>query len=230
MKIGAIIQARMSSRRFPGKVLHTVKGKPLLMYIIERLQKVSQFAGIIVATSSGDDDKCVKQFCADNGILCYRGDLDNVVARFTGALDVLSVEAFVRVNGDSPLIDPRLIENGIEMFLKGEYDIVTNVFPRSFPKGQSVEIVSSEVFKRTEKNIIEKDDREHVTRYFYNNAEKFHIYNISSSSDLSHIQLSVDTAEDMKTFEGIASKMDRPHWTYGLKEVLELYNSVVGEG
>lgn len=228
--IGSIIQVRMNSRRFPGKVIHVVNDKPLLLYILERLQKIAELKRIVVATSNNDEDNVIEALCKDNNVLCYRGDLDNVVARYCGVLRVFPMDAFVRVNGDSPLIDPRLIEEGIEIFLKGKYDIVTNVFPRSFPKGQSLEIVSSEVFKRTEENIKEKEDREHVTRYFYNNSEKFHIYNISSSSDLSHIQLSVDTTDDMKTFEGIVSRMERPHWTYGLKEVLELHNSVVGEG
>ena len=140
------------------------------------------------------------------------------------------MDVFVRVNGDSPLIDQRLIEKGIEIFLQGQFDMVTNVFPRSYPKGQSVEILSGKTFRRIAENIRDKDDREHVTRFFYNNSGEFHIYNIPSSIDLSEIQLSVDTKDDMRLFENIVSRMKRPHWEYNLEDVLELRLISQGEG
>ena len=228
MDIGAIIQVRMSSRRFPGKVLHVVEGRPLLMYIVERLRHIKELRGITVATSYSSEDDPIETFCIDNGVACYRGELDNVVGRFCGALSMFSMDAFVRVNGDSPLIDCQLIRRGIGVFSEGIYDIVTNVFPRSYPKGQSIEIVSSKVFMKAVKNIADKNDQEHVTRYFYNNANEFEIYNITSNEDLSGIQLSVDTEEDMKVFASIVSKMDKPHWAYNIDDVLRLYNSTVG--
>lgn len=226
MHIGAIVQARMSSRRLPGKVLHVVEGRPLLFYIVERLRRVEELKSIMVATSKSCEDDPIQAFCAVNDVQCYRGDLDNVVARFCGVLDVFPMDAFVRVNGDSPLIDGGLIRQGMDVFSHGKYDIVTNVFPRSYPKGQSVEIVSSRTFFEAEKRIVQKDDREHVTRFFYHNAHEFKIYNVVSERDLSGIQLSVDTREDMDVFASTVSKMDRPHWTYSLEEVLRLYDSM----
>ena len=229
MDIGAIIQVRMSSRRFPGKVLHVVEGRPLLLYIVEKLRRIKELKVITVATSDNKEDDPIEGFCTDNGVACYRGDLDNVIARFCGALSMSPVDAFVRVNGDSPLIDGELIRKGMAVFGEGIYDIVTNVFPRSYPKGQSVEVVASRVFTETARRIAEKDDQEHVTRYFYNNADGFKIHNIASDKDLSDIQLSVDTQEDMNTFSALVSRMDRPHWAYGVEEVLRLYNLVMIE-
>ncbi len=227
LKIDAIVQARMSSKRFPGKVLHGVKDRPLLLYIIERLRQLPLLQRIIIATSEKSEDDAIEEFCKEQGLFYYRGHLDNVVARFNGVLEHFPMDAFVRVNGDSPLIDQQLIKKGIEEFLKGNYDLVTNVYPRSYPKGQSVEIVSSKTFILASKTITEKDDQEHVTRYFYNNAEKYRIYNMISEKNISDIQLSVDTQEGMNNFTNIIYSMNKHHWEYNLEEVLELYNSVI---
>ena len=227
MIIGAIIQARTSSQRLPGKVLHRVQGKPLLKYILERLQYVEKLSRVVITTSNNQDDDVIEAFCACCGIACYRGELENVIERFYGTLSEFPMDAFVRVNGDSPLIDSELIRRGMAVFSEGVYDIVTNVFPRSYPKGQSVEIVSSRVFMENTKRVKEKDEYEHVTKFFYNNAHEFQIYNMASELDLSSIQLSVDTHEDMNVFASIVSRMNRPHWTYGLDEVLRLYDVVM---
>jgi len=229
MDVGAIIQARMSSQRCPGKVLHVVSGKPLLMYIIEKLQRISNLKQIVVSTSEDGQDDLIENFCREHQIECYRGSLNNVVERFCGALNQYPMDAFVRVNGDSPLIDGKLIEEGIEIFKKGDYDLVTNVFPRSYPKGQSVEVINSRSLKDAVKRIVTKDDREHVTRFFYHNADEFKIFNMLSNEDRSGMQLSVDTEEDMKLFGALISQMDRPHWSYHLAEILKLYDSLSGK-
>ncbi len=228
MDVGAIIQARMSSQRCPGKVLRNVNGKPMLMYIIEKLQRTANLKQIVVSTSKDGQDDLIEKFCRQHRIECYRGSLDNVVGRFCGALNQYPMDAFVRVNGDSPLIDSDLIEEGMEIFNEGSYDLVTNVFPRSYPKGQSVEVVNSKTFKDTAERIVTKDDMEHVTRFFYQNADEFKIFNMLSNEDRSGMQLSIDTEEDMKLFDELISQMDRPHWSYHLAEILKLYDALSG--
>ena len=59
---------------------------------------------------------------------------------------------FVRVSGDSPMIDPKLIDKAIKISKKTKgHDIITNVFPRTFPKGQSVEVIKTFTLKKFEK-------------------------------------------------------------------------------
>ena len=217
----------MSSKRYPCKVLHPVSNKNILQFIIERLNLIPLLKDIFVATSIEKSDLPIKQFCNENDIKCFRGDLNDVAGRFNSLLNTFPCDAFVRVNGDSPLIDHNIISKGISMFNNGNYDLVTNVLTRTYPKGQSVEVVNSKTFQKTYLKMYRSDYLEHVTKYFYNNENEFNIKNFESKKQLENIQLSVDTYEDMKMFESIVYKMDKPHWMYSLNDILDIYWDII---
>lgn len=218
----AFIQARISSKRLPGKVLAQIAGKPLLAYLVERLRYGKSLNGIIVLTSSASDDDAIASYCEESGTRCFRGSLNDVLGRFLAAAAEFKVSSFVRVNGDSPLLDPRLIDQGVSLFESASVDLVSNAFPRSFPKGQSVEVISVEALRKVAAESRDPQDHEHVTPYFYVHHDRFRIRNFSSGKELQSIQMSVDAPADLKKVEGMISQMDKPHWTYGLDELLVL--------
>ena len=217
----------MSSQRFPGKVLNLVAGKCLLQYILESLDLIEELSQVFVATSTEKSDNPIQEFCDHYGVNCFRGNLNNVADRFVTLLKNNSCDAFVRVNGDSPLIDHNLISEGLSIFADGNYDLVTNILTRTYPKGQSVEVVKSKIFQKTYLKMNSPDDFEHVTKYFYKNKYKYKIKNFESKKQLENIQLSVDTYEDMRIFKGIIHKMDKPHWMYSLDDILDIYWNTV---
>ncbi|KAF0146439.1 MAG: acylneuraminate cytidylyltransferase [Nitrospirae bacterium] len=223
MKIGAVIQARMGSQRFSGKVLKEINGKPLLLYLVERLKKSSVLNVIVIATSDDKSDGPIVDFCIVQGIPYFRGSLKNVAKRFYDLLSVFTVDAFVRINGDSPLMDQRLVSQVVDVFCKSSYDIVTNAQKRTFPKGQSVEVIKSDVYRSHYPLFTDEYDREHVTPYFYRHKERFSIFNIESGLDMGSVQLSVDTPEDFLVVEKMIHLMDKPHWEYDLKALLALH-------
>ena len=230
--IGAVIQARMNSQRLPGKVLQTVGDKSLLQYVLERVKRCKQINEIVIATSLESGDDPVSIFCQGHGVGCYRGSLFDVASRFNSILMTHSWDAVVRINGDSPLLDQHLIDSGISYFAGKDYDLVTNVFPRTYPRGQSVEIIRASTFKRIYPKMRDQEDLEHVTRFFYHNSTDFHIFNFSSPVDYSAIPLSVDTPEDLHRFSQIVSKMSKSHWEYKLEDVIRIYQqleSIQGE-
>ena len=137
-----------------------------------------------------------------------------------------SLDAIVRLNGDSPLLDPKLIELAIQHFLRENCDLVTNIFPRSFPKGQSVEVINAKKFLNAYLSFSNEDEYENVTPHFYNHPNQYKIYNFSFEKDLGTLQLSVDTPEDLEVFKQILSKMHRPHWEYNLEEILNIYSFI----
>ena len=102
----------------------------------------------------------------------------------------------MRICGDSPLIDYNLIDNAISKFNVKKYDILTNIFPRSYPKGQSIEIINSKTFQKIFLSLKNKNHKEHVTTYFYENFKKFKIYKLKNNINQSNINLSIDTIED----------------------------------
>ena len=227
MKIGAVVQARMGSERFPGKVLYPVAGRPMLQYLLERLVRCGSLAAVVVATSADESDTPIETLCKARGVHCYRGSLLNVASRFQAVLGAYRFDAFVRVSGDSPLLDPKLVGKGVEMFLNGDFDLVTNVFPRSYPCGQSVEVIRADAFIRSADLMRGNDELEHVTPFFYRNRDGFRIVNFSADRDYRGMDLSVDTPEDMSRFAAIVAAMTRPHWEYGLPEILEIYETVL---
>ena len=226
MKIGAIVQARMSSKRFPKKVLNEIDGKPLLQYLIERIKLCSKLEHIVIATSIDESDQEIFNFCQKYGHECYRGSLNNVASRFYELAMENSLGAIVRLNGDSPLLDHMLIELAIQHFHRENCDLVTNTFPRSFPKGQSVEVISVKNFLKAYLRFSNKEEYEHVTAHFYNHSNQYKIYNFSFEKDYRTTQLAVDTPEDFEVLKQIISKMNRPHWEYSLEEILKIYSFI----
>lgn len=220
------IQARASSVRLPGKVLRQVQGKPLLQYLIERLQHAQRAYALVLATSDAPDDDPVAWLGGDLGIRVERGPLDDVLGRFLGAARRCGVPYFVRVSGDSPLLDPALVDRGVDLFREVPADLVTNVFPRSYPKGQSVEVVAVEALDRVAAASTDPEDREHVTRYLYRHPDRFRIRNFARTQNSGEMQLSVDTAEDFDRFGAMVARMTRPHWEYGVEELIELHRTM----
>jgi len=203
-----IIQARLSSSRLPGKVLKDLGGRPMLAWTIARVRAASLAGKVAVATSTQTDDDAVAAFCAAEDTLCYRGPLDNVAERFANALRTEKVDAFMRITGDAPLVDPAIIDAAIRLWRAGEWDLVSNVLDRSFPIGQSVEILRSEAFLSACDEMTESDDREHVTQFLHKNRSRYRTVNFSSGVDAAAVQLSVDTPEDFATAQYLVAQSD----------------------
>lgn len=229
MKVMMVVQARYSSRRLPGKVLRPMAGKPMLAWLIERLRQVRGAEGIVIATSTCPDDEAIAQFSDKLGVPCFRGPLDDVLGRFVGTVRQFGLDAAVRISGDSPLLDPALVERGIRLFHEERPDLATNVWPRTYPKGQSVEIVSREALERadTEASV---EDREHVTAPLYRHHERYRITAFGAETPSDDVQMSVDTEADFRLAERMLEAMSRPHWEYGVNALLELRKSVMPHG
>ena len=226
--IAAVVQARMSSRRLPGKVLRPLAGRPALQYLLERLERCEQIDRVIVATSTEPSDDPVAAFCQSEGASVHRGPLEHVAARFGEVVERFGLDAFVRVTADSPLLDQALVDRGAALYRKGGFDIVTNVYPRStFPSGQSLEVVGADAFRTALARMDDPYEREHVTPYFYRRPGEFRIHNFVAGGDDSDLDVSLDTGEDARFIETILERMDRPHWTYSSADVAALAREVL---
>jgi spore coat polysaccharide biosynthesis protein SpsF len=223
-----IVQARMSSSRLPGKILRPVAGKPMLQYQLERLRHAGFGDQVVVATSDGDDDSPVAEFCDRFGARCVRGSLQDVALRFLQVLDRYPAAVFIRLCGDSPLFDPQVIDSALAVAVTGEWDLVTNVAPRTFPPGQSVEAVSASTYREAYREFSEPEDFEHVTKYLYKHPERFRIRNFEAPRPYPGIHLAIDTPEQLAAFEVCLARMDRPHWEYRLDDVVGLYEQGAG--
>jgi spore coat polysaccharide biosynthesis protein SpsF len=217
--IGVVVQARMSSARLPGKVLMPLAGKALLAWLVERLRQTA--LPVVIATSRQPEDDGVEQLAASLGTACHRGPLDDVAARLAGAAEAAGFDAFVRANADSPLLDPALVRKARALYSEQPVDLVTNVFPRSFPKGMSVELIALGALRRMLKESQAAEDREHVTRYVYAHPEAFRIRNFAAERPQPALQLSVDTPEDFARMEACIRRLGAGALTAGWEEIAD---------
>ena len=193
-----IIQARSNSKRFKNKVLHLIYGIPIIQHVVSRIKRSKKTTKLIVSSSFKKSDDDLISYLKKNRIKFFRGDLENVAMRLYETAKINKAKFFVRISGDSPLIDPKLLDKAIKISQKEKkYDIVTNVFPRTFPKGQSVEVIKTSIIKKYSKNFS-KLDKEHVTKYFYDNSNEFLIKNFTFNGKNKIMKLSVDTKRDLK--------------------------------
>lgn len=226
MRIGAFIQARMNSARLPGKVLAPICGKPLLAYVFERLERLKGLDFFVLVTSNRPTDDPLREFCREHGVAIHCGPLDDVAGRFIGAYLEHECSGLLRYCADSPFVDMALMAEAIALFRKGGWDLVTNIHPRTFPPGQSVEIIASDVLAGAHCRMDSRQ-REHCTAYFYEKDATLRVCNITAPIKAPSLNLSVDTADDLERAEAIVSRMDRPHWEYGWQELVRLAQ---GEG
>jgi spore coat polysaccharide biosynthesis protein SpsF len=217
----------MTSSRLPGKVLKRAGGKAVLEFLIERLQRVPNIDCVIVATSGDSTDDPIAAYCEQEGVKCHRGPLHHVARRFQQAARLYHLDGFVRACGDSPLLDVDLVTQAVNIFRSGRFDLVTNLHPRTFPPGQSVEVVSAAAFDAAIERMHDAHDVEHVTPPLYRNEMQYRIHNIRCEHRIADERFCVDTADDFHQFSAMVQAMDRPQWEYDFKDILTLRRAVL---
>jgi spore coat polysaccharide biosynthesis protein SpsF len=211
MMVRAFIQARMSSRRFPGKVLAPFRGRPVITHLIERVARVLRDECITVLTSAEPADDPLASYVRDLGVDVYRGALHNVVERFQGCLRTHPCTWFFRLCADSPLLDYTVLRAMLAYDNRTEVDLITNVYPRTFPKGQSVEMLNATTFAALDPERLTPEEREHVTAVFYHQPERFRLVNLKSTTPvLAETSLAVDTVEDLYRLEATVRSGEFP--------------------
>ncbi len=200
-----LIQARTSSKRFRNKVLKCFYEKPLILHVVDKIKK-SKKVKIVVSTSKKKDDHKLIKILSKNKIKYYQGSLNNVAKRLYDTAKFEKQDVFLRISADSPLIDYRIINKSINIFKKNKnFDLITNIFPKTFPSGQSVEIIKTNLLGKNLK-FFSKLDKEHVTRYFYRNFSRFKIKNFKNKINDNKKKLSVDTPQELKAMLKLYNK------------------------
>ncbi len=230
VEILAILQARMSSTRLPGKVLKPILGRPMLALQIERVLQSKKIDKLVVATSVDPTDDSIEALCRELSIPCFRGSLDDVLDRFYKAALNFQPKHIVRLTGDCPLIDPDILDELITFYLKGNYDYASNSREPTFPDGLDAEIFKFDVLEKAWKEAKLPSQREHVTSFIYQHPERFSLGIYKNAVDLSFHRWTVDYEEDFefvsKIFEELYPKNPRFRMADILK-FLELHPELV---
>ena len=194
----AVLQARMSSSRLPGKVLKPLCGGPMILRQIERLQRARRLDRLVVATSTEPSDDPLAEALAGAGVAVHRGPLDDVLARFAGALEAFPAAHVVRLTADCPLADPEVLDASIALHLESGADYTSNT-PDSFsyPKGQDVEVMTAAALRRVAAEAVSAEAREHVTWDLYHGDHGYRAAWLrSGAADDGDVRWTVDTPDD----------------------------------
>ena len=210
-KIGIIIFARTSSKRFPKKVTSLINRKKTLLEIIyDRVKKKSGKNVVIINTSTNKKDDKIISICKKRGIKFYRGDLENVLSRTVRCCRKFKLDAFVRVNADRPFFDFDLMSEMINFYKKNNFDIITNQLLKTCPKGLACEIAKTQIFYKISKISLTQDHKEHIFNYFYKHKKNYKIKNYEKKiyKKNKKLNLSIDSKKDFKFAENIYKKFD----------------------
>lgn len=218
-----ILQARTSSTRLPGKVLMDLVGAPMLQRQIERVLRAQSIGKLVVATSTDPSDDAVAALCQRLGVACHRGPLDDVLARFAGALEVFGpADHLVRLTGDCPLADPQVIDATIARHLESGADYTSNTLTLTFPKGQDVEVMRAEHLAAAAREATDPYEREHVTPFLYRHPGRFRLANLERDPPLPDLRWTVDTPEDFAFVERVYRSLYPTNPAFTSKDILAL--------
>ncbi len=213
----AVLQARMSSSRLPGKVMKPLLGQPMLLRQIERIRRATTLDSLVVATSNDASDDAIEQLCAANDVTCFRGSLDDVLDRFYRAAKNSNPEYVVRLTGDCPLIDPAVIDAVVRHCIIGRFDYATNAIKPTFPDGLDVEVFTYACLEIAWQEAKLPSQREHVTPFINQQPQRFKIGNYVGPQDLSYLRWTVDEALDFELIKQIYESLypNKPDFTTG---------------
>jgi spore coat polysaccharide biosynthesis protein SpsF len=218
----AIIQARMGSTRLPGKVLEDLSGKPLLWHVVERVRHATTLDDVLLATTDTAADDPVADFCARDGIRCFRGSEHDVLDRYYQAARSLGADVVVRVTADCPLIDPRVIDEAVRDFQAHPCAYDGNGLERTYPDGLDVEVFSFEALAQAWREADLASEREHVTPYIWKNPHLFPARQITQAEDLSALRWTVDEPEDLAFVRKVYEHLYQPGQIFLMEDVLRL--------
>lgn len=215
-----ITQARVKSTRLPGKVLRTILNKPLLFYLVERLNLVQTPNKFIIATGPAELNKEIIDFAKKFNLNYFIGSENDVLDRYYQTSKKFNGDIIVRITSDCPLMDPNLIDNGLKMFFTMKYEYVSNAHPPTYPDGYDIEIFSFKKLENAWKKAILPSEREHVTPYIWKNIDKSKMGNFEHDVDLSKFRLTVDTQEDFLLISKIFENFHDNWRDFRLKDVI----------
>ena len=216
-----IIQARLGSRRFPGKSIEKIENQPMIWHVINRLKQVKTPHQTVLATTNNDEDKILLNIADEMEIFSFAGSQNDVLDRYYSCAEKFSADPIIRITGDCPLIDLQLIDEIIQFYQKNNFDYISNTLKPTFPDGFDVEIFSFQTLKTIMEKSSLKSEREHVTAYLKTHTNEFKIYNYTNKKDLSHYRWTIDQKEDLEFVKKIYS-LAKPKLVFSTKEILDI--------
>ena len=221
-RVFAIIQARMTSTRLPGKVLIDIEGKAFLWHVIERLKHAKKIDEIVLAIADTKDSDILEKFAKDNKIQYCRGSEGNLLERYYLSAKKFGADVIVRIPSDNALIDPRIVDLVIERHLNSDADYTSNVLEKTFPIGLHTEVLNFDALEKAYNKAKDEYEKEHATPYIYRHPEIFKLQSVVAEGILKRpeIRLTTDTQKDLDLINEIYKNLYTPGEIIHINEVI----------
>lgn len=221
-RVIAIVQARMSSTRLPGKTLADINGKPMLLHVVERVRRAGGVDQVLVATSDRPSDDPLAAVCDANDVLCFRGSENDVLDRFYRAARAHSATTVVRITADCPLLDGSVLDKTVAKYRGGGYDYVANNLEHTYPDGLDVEVFSFAALERAWREATQPAEREHVTPYL-RQARGFRRGDVpyAGHHNVADLRWTVDEPRDLEFVRAIYARF-APEEAFGMEDIAKL--------
>ena len=225
VRVAAVVQARTTSQRLPGKVLTDLAGKPVLAHVVQRVRAAALVDKVVVATTANATDDDVAELACDLGVEAFRGDEADVLSRFTAIVSHHRPDVVVRVTGDCPLLDPEIVDLVVQRLLDDPtLDYSSNTAPRTYPRGLDVEAVRSSSLLRAGDLATTTEEREHVTFGIHTvHADLFRRTSVASDVDDSDLRWTVDYPEDLQVLRMAAEALGLDHDVPPYRQVVQWF-------
>jgi spore coat polysaccharide biosynthesis protein SpsF len=220
VKVVAIVQARMTSTRLPGKVLLPLAGKPVLAHVVGRIQSCETIQEILVATSTDPSDDPIVSCCREWGVACYRGSLNDVLDRYYRAAKRHGADAIVRITADCPAIDPTIVDEVVRGYLAGGYEFYG--LAGDFPDGLDCTVFAFSAIERAWREAKLPSEREHVGPYIEKNPHLFKSGALVKFSGLGHHRWTLDEPRDYAFLQAVFDRLYHEEQLFLATDVLDL--------
>jgi len=223
--IAIIIQARVGSTRFPGKVLKSVLGKPILLLMLERVQYSNYGKNIVVATTQLDEDNLIAELCSKKNYCCFRGSETDLLDRHYQAAVSVNADVVVKIPSDCPLIDPAIIDKVIDHYINhsGDFDFISNLHPATYPDGNDVEVIPFKVLETAWNEAVKPFEREHTTPFIWDNPSGFSIGNVEWETGLDYSMThrwTLDYPDDYEFIKTVYEELYEDDPFFGMYDIL----------
>ena len=221
LDILGVLQVRLSSSRLPGKALNPILGRPMLAIQAERVRRARRIDRWIIATSGEPSDDPLAELAAGIGLDCFRGSLADVLDRHYRVVQRYRPKHLLRVGGDCPLADWRILDRLVDLHLAGGYDFSSNAYPPTWPDGMDAEILTSPLIESLWAETELPSEREHISPYVAErHRDRYRIGNLSHSEDLQGLRLTVDEPADFEVVAAIITALYPTDPDFGFDDVM----------
>lgn len=219
-----MIQARVGSKRFPKKVLAKIENKPMIWHVLNRAKLVRPKLRIILLTTKKFEDQILLKIANESGIDGFAGQINDVLKRYYDCAKKYEIDTIIRITGDCPLMDPKLVKKMLDHYSKGSFDYLSNTIVPTFPDGLDTEIFSFKTLELMNKNAKLPSEREHVTAYIRNNPNMFRTFNFTNTKNLANLRWTVDEKRDLQFVKKIYDVM-KPRLIFSTSDILQVISN-----